>query len=71
MHQAAERGDDQMIKLLLEFGADRNLTSGWNGATQPSVRGRILALARLPNWKDLDELSLRELDHPKSNTGNA
>lgn len=33
LHQAAERGDDQMIKLLLELGADRNLASDWNGDT--------------------------------------
>lgn len=39
LHQAAERGDDQMIKLLLEFGADRNLTSDWDGAT-PAKRAR-------------------------------
>lgn len=33
LHQAAERGDDQMIKLLLEFGADRNLASDWDSVT--------------------------------------
>ncbi|KAK0750608.1 hypothetical protein B0T18DRAFT_389998 [Schizothecium vesticola] len=39
LHQAAERGDDQMVKLLLEFGADRNLASDWNGDT-PAKRAR-------------------------------
>ncbi|KAK1756636.1 hypothetical protein QBC47DRAFT_460398 [Echria macrotheca] len=33
LHQAAERGDDQMVKLLLEFGAKRDVKSGWRGDT--------------------------------------
>ncbi|KAK1832987.1 hypothetical protein QBC39DRAFT_347332 [Podospora conica] len=39
LHQAAERGDDQMIKLLLEFGADRDVVSDWHDDT-PAQRAR-------------------------------